>query len=249
MKIALALGAIAFASLAACTSEDTTGRYSQALTGPPPGQCGEIETHVLGVYQTPSGTGTIYLDRKGKHALVLSAHEATTWRVKTAPDAELVHVYIVGYHEQQVDLSEANGTPDIIRDSMDTNGTAACGYSWPYDGKGCDTNGLLELAQIKTNMDVNSFAGCYEASTFKIGTDMAATGDCTDATVAASAALTAPDVMTHFFSCDAADTDGQCGGGGGGGGDSGGGGGTGGGGGAGGGGSPENGGNGGPVLF
>jgi hypothetical protein len=197
MKIVVAL---ALASLAACGSEPT-GRYSQALTAPPPGQCGEIETHVIGVYQTPHGDGTVEIDRSGKHVLILSAYEATTWHIKTAPDAELEHVYAVGYHRQAVDLSEAHGTPTVRIDSMDKNGTFACGYSWPADGGACDTDGLLELASERTSHDVNSFAGCFEASNWKIDLDMAATSDC----------MVSAGPLDHFFSCDSEDTSGKCG--------------------------------------
>lgn len=198
MKLVVALG---LGMLAACTGE-VTGRYSQDLSAPPVGECGAVETHTIGVFQTPTGSGTIYLERAGKHVLVLSAHEKTTWHIKTAPGAELVHVYAVGFHTQAVDVSEANGHPTVKIDSMDKNATAACGYSWPYDGNGCDTDGLLQLAASRTKHDINSFAGCYEAGTWRIGKDMAATSDC---------AVSQGYVQDHFFSCDSGDTDGHCG--------------------------------------
>src|SRR5262245_66258435 len=93
----LALLALA---VTACTSNE--GSSSQSLTQPP-GECGMIETHVFGVYAAPQGEVTVRIERPGHHALVLSAHDATTWHVVAGPDTTIDGIYAVGYVRQTVD--------------------------------------------------------------------------------------------------------------------------------------------------
>jgi hypothetical protein len=69
--------------LFACTGEQSS--ISTSLTQPV-GACGDVKTHVLGSYD-PGDQSTVVIQRPGKHVLVLSAHEATTWKVTTAPGA------------------------------------------------------------------------------------------------------------------------------------------------------------------
>lgn len=169
-----------FALLAACGSED--GSTSSALTRPP-GACGSIETHVIGVFEGGGGDAgtTVTILRPGKHVLVLSGHEANTWNVQLGPGVELEHVYAVGYHKQTV-----TGVPagvDIVTDSNDEDGVYANGYQYPNH----DTQSLLTLAAKRTHHDPTSFHGCHTASSFTIGEDMAVTSDCATGYVQADA--------------------------------------------------------------
>ncbi len=155
---------------AACAGEQ--GSSSSSLTRTP-GACGSVETHVLGSYET-GGDSTVILARPGKHVLVLSAYAATTWHVTAEPGATIEHIYAVGYHKQIV---KAPAGTDIKTESYDTDGVGACGYAYPGGGE-CDTSGLLTLAAARVHHDPTSFHGCYAASSWKIGKDLAVTSDC-----------------------------------------------------------------------
>lgn len=165
MRIATSL---AFLLLAACSSEQ--GSSSSSLTRVP-GACGDIETHVIGVYDG-GGDSTVTILRPGEHVLVLSAHEATTWHVELGPGATLAHVYLTGYHQQKV-----TGVPagvDIISDSADAGDAYANGYKYPNH----DTQSLLTLAAKRTHHDATSFHGCYAATNWTINDDMSVASDC-----------------------------------------------------------------------
>ena len=155
---------------------DSSSTNSSALTAAP-GACGEVETHVFGIYESPTGEATIFIARPGKHAIVLSAHEATHWHVTVGPGVELEHVYAVGYHKQKVDVPDG---VDLASDSFDGDGIYACGFT---DGSenGCDSKQLLELASKRIHHDVTTFHGCYDASSWSVADDMAATSDCSAA--------------------------------------------------------------------
>lgn len=163
MKLFLGLSLV----LVACGTEQSS--VSTALTQPV-GACGGIETHVIGAYD-PGSDSTVVLERPGKHVLVLSAHEATTWHVKVGPGAEVVHIYAVGYHAQKV---IAPAGIDIITESHDAGDAYATGYMWPS----ADTDHLLQLAGKRVHHDTTSFHGCHTASKWTIGKDMAVTSNC-----------------------------------------------------------------------
>lgn len=166
----------ALALLAACGSED--GSTSSALTRPP-GACGDIETHVIGVWGGDGDTGnggdsTVILERQGHHVLVLSAHEATNWHIQTMPGAVLEHVFVTGYHAQHVDGVPAGVSVKI--QTHDAGDAYAVGYQYPNH----DTQSLLTLQSKVTGHDATSFHGCYSAGQWVIGEDMAVTSDCAE---------------------------------------------------------------------
>lgn len=163
MKICLAFSFV----LAACGVEQAS--VSESLTQPV-GACGDVETHVVGAYD-PGGDSTVSILRPGKHVLVVSAYEATTWHIKLGPGAKLVHVYAVGYHHQKV---IAPAGVDVITESFDDGGAFANGWAWPSK----DTEHLLQLAGKRIHHDTTSFHGCHTASKWTIGTDLAVTSDC-----------------------------------------------------------------------
>ena len=158
---------------------DQTGSSADALLHAP-GTCGDIETHIVGVMSNPGSTSTVFLERKGKHALVLSSHDAMTWHVKTSNGAVLEHVYAVGYGKQTVIV---DGTKvDVITDSMAATGIAACGTSMTDTSNGCDAQSLMILASKRVHHDITSFHGCASATKWKIGADMGTTSDCATST-------------------------------------------------------------------
>ena len=161
--------------------QDLEGAREPAGSTPP--TCGAAEVHVIGVYETrddhdfnahPIGDGHLRIERAGHHRLVLSAYEPTRWHLDLAPGAIVDAVHLVGYHAQTLAQS---GIP-ITYDTYEQGGESACGYSWPYDGEGCDTNQLLSLARARAGSDITTFNGCYHAATWTLGADGTATSDC-----------------------------------------------------------------------
>jgi uncharacterized membrane protein YgcG len=159
---------VALPLLFACNGEQDSSLAREV------GACGQTETHVIGVYD-PGGDGggdaTVYIERPGKHALVVSAHAATTWHITVKPGAELVHVYAVGYHHQAVDAPP--GT-DIVTESHDDGTADATGYEWPN----ADTRHLLSLAADRVHHKATSFHGCHTAAAWTIGENMVVNSDC-----------------------------------------------------------------------
>jgi hypothetical protein len=101
---------------------------------------------------------------------VLSAYEATNWHVTLGVDTRVSEVLLLGYEAQTVDLP---GVPV-------THGTG-CGYSYPYNGGGCDTNALLASVKQHTGVDVTTFHGCYQASQWTLDADGTALSNCNTA--------------------------------------------------------------------
>lgn len=138
----------------------------------PPSECGSPEVHVFGIYETSSDHGTVgeahvSIDRPGDHILALSAYEETRWQVEVGPGAAIRAVYLLGYEPQTVDL------PDVPV----TQGSG-CGYSYPYNGGGCDTIELLSSVKERAGRGITTFHGCYQASQWTLLADGAATSNC-----------------------------------------------------------------------
>lgn len=178
MKLAL----VALVLAAGCGTDDSssTGSLTREV-----GECGDFETHVVGVYQpfTPDGgsggddgNGTILINvnRPGNHTLVVSAYARANWKIVASNGAKVTDVYAVGRYAQNV---SAPSGAHVTRESEAEGGAMACGYSWPGNST-CDTKSLLRLASVRLNKHATSFHGCYSASTFTIGEDMGVTSDC-----------------------------------------------------------------------
>jgi hypothetical protein len=134
---------------------------------------------VIGVYETrgdhgpdhhPIGDAYVSIERPGNHVLVLSAYEPTNWHISLAAGTAVRAVELLGYNAQTVDLANVPVT----------HGTA-CGYSYPYNGGGCDTNALLALAEAQAGASVTTFHGCYQASNWTLHADGTATSNCNTA--------------------------------------------------------------------
>lgn len=156
-----------------CGSGDA-GTGSGAHT---PGTC-DVEVDVIAVYQpTTCDDEHVAIDKAGDHVLVLSSYEHAKWTVDVAAGAHVDRVFAIGYHEQEVVVNQ-DGAPADVQLSFLPDGEFQCGYSWPYDGEGCDTNGLLEYAERVTGQDVQSFHGCYQANDWTLYDDMSVVSDC-----------------------------------------------------------------------
>jgi hypothetical protein len=163
-----------FVVLAACGTE--TSSSSTSLTRLP-GECGEVEVHVIGVDGftdgggTDTGGSTVILSRPGHHILVLSSHDANTWNVQVKGDAKLDGIYAVGYYPQKV---KANVATQINTESKMEGGAGATGYMYPDSA----TNALLKLTSIRVARHATTFSGCARASHWEIGENMLVTSDC-----------------------------------------------------------------------
>jgi hypothetical protein len=177
MKLSRIADTLLITCLAACGTSGPGPDY--VANTAPPGACGMVETHVIGIHGAPSGEVNIDLSRPGDHALVLSAYDATTWHVTLGDGARLVHVYAVGFHKQTVDFAaNADGTTaDLVSDSMDETGTYSCGYELAGTEE-CPTPSLFALTGARIHHDPTTFHGCYSATSWEIGENLATTSDC-----------------------------------------------------------------------
>ena len=150
-----------------------------------PARCDSAEVDVFGVYETrsdhssgdhPVGEAGVTIDRPGPHKLVLSAYEPTNWHVTLTSGATVESIYLIGYHAQTVRVP---GMPDVpvTIDTFDNGGTPGCGYSYPYNGQGCDTDELFARVEAKVG-PINTFHGCYRASQWALRTDGTGKSDC-----------------------------------------------------------------------
>jgi hypothetical protein len=157
--------------------------YPEATLGEDlPARCAATEVDVFGVYETrsdhsagdhPTGAAGVTIDRPGPHKLVLSAYEPTNWHITLTQGATLESIYLTGYHAQTTDFT---GVPVVV-DTYENGRGYACGYSYPYNGQGCDTNQLLANVEAKVG-PVTTFHGCYRATQWALRTDGTAKSDC-----------------------------------------------------------------------
>ena len=166
-------------SLAGCGlyfDGDSPSNVVLTLDGPLPDKCGSPEVHVIGIYEArgdhqgsnhPIGSANVAIERGGSHVLVLSAYEPTSWNVRLAPNAKLEAITLIGGQEQTVNVT-----------NVPIDRTSGCGYSYPYDGEGCDTNELLALAEAHAGAPITSFHGCYQASSWVLHQDGTADSNC-----------------------------------------------------------------------
>jgi hypothetical protein len=171
MKLVTLARGLALTALAACATNE--GSSASSLTQEP-GNCGSLETHVIGIYQGTNGAATVRVERPGKHALVLSAHEATRWTVSAAPGVEIEAIYAVGIHTQTV---VAPRGIQIVSENKDAGDPYGCGFTYPAQAGECDTQQLLNLVDKRVH-PVTSYHGCYQGATWTIAHDLTVTGNC-----------------------------------------------------------------------
>jgi|GEM_PF-5142582 len=148
-----------------------------APTMPNPTTCTGARVEVFAVYETSSdhngpSPGYIKLDSPGTYRLVLSSYEQTDWHVSMTPGVSVEAVYLYGYDDQTVDLP---GVP--VSTHTYANGDFGCGYSYPYNGQGCDTDNLLARVDAEAG-PLHAFHGCYHATTWLLQSDDNVLSDC-----------------------------------------------------------------------
>lgn len=129
---------------------------------------------MIGIREGFQGRATVHVKRGGKQALVLSAHQATTWTVTVEPGVELEAVYAVGFEKQTVRAPEG---VKVVTESKADGGPWACGYTYPASGTDCNTEKLLDLVHKRVH-EPTSFHGCAQAGVWEIEENMAVIGNC-----------------------------------------------------------------------
>jgi hypothetical protein len=132
------------------------------------------ELHLLGVYEThsnhsggnhPEGAATVDVKRTAPLILTLSSYEPVHWTVRAMPGTNVQSIILNGFYSQRVTAPE--GIPVTNRSGSNWLGTYA--YAWPSTSGGSDTPRLVSALEQLTSRPLNSFAGCYQATYFKIG--------------------------------------------------------------------------------
>ena len=143
-------------------NENSATEFIQPFANTNPGNTDVV---VLGVYQglaSLDGTISVSIDDAGAAplTLVLSSNLSVTWNLDIEQGVNLNEVWVYGIQPQTV-----NGFAGTI-----TTGFPICGYSWPDDGQGCDTEGLMDEVAFDTGLATTLFAGTLEASGFNVET-------------------------------------------------------------------------------
>lgn len=126
------------------------------------------ELYLASVYETrsdhqdgnhPIGRAHVEFAMEGNNILALASYEPTAWQVTLTPGAELRKILVVGVHDQIVVGPE--GVP------VEHVQASACGYSFPYNGQGCDTDKLIREVEAAAGLPLTRFDGCYRATAFR----------------------------------------------------------------------------------
>jgi hypothetical protein len=132
------------------------------------GEAAEQGLWLASVYEThsnhgggshPMGEATVHFDLPGDHVLALASYEPVTWQLELGAQAGVTEIVVFGYHEQVVD-GAGNIPITYVADP-------SCGYSWPYNGGGCDTTELVDAVEAETGRLLSRFDGCYRATDFQ----------------------------------------------------------------------------------
>lgn len=174
-------GVISNANSATITINDSAYSYSYNYNS---GISQSPELLLIGVYETLTphydvlgnhlqGNATVHITNGGEKPIVLalSSYEPTLWNIDIAPGVNVSQIILNGYYNQA--LSGVGGNLLVTNKSGLGNYLAACGYSWPYNGGGCDTNYLKSRLESFTGLTLSTFAGAYRATDFTVTTSPA----------------------------------------------------------------------------
>lgn len=158
------------------------------------------ELHIIGIHEAARAPGDDFgrfeleVERTGPSIVVLSAHEATEWIVRTAPEANIETILVTGYHAQRV---QAPASVEVVNQSY-AEGAWFFGnaYMWPREGEQCadffppatcDQIGDTWQAELRSHLDrarqlvdgveewsgraLDSFHGCRAMSQFTLRDD------------------------------------------------------------------------------
>jgi hypothetical protein len=147
-------------------SANVCGSSAYSATG---SNFSQPELHFLSAYQPMAGQSiNVHIERQGQMTLLLSSYEPAHWIVTADAGVLLDQILVNGYHSQTI--SGPAGIPVEIRSHSQTltNFGEWCGYSYPYNGGGCDTALLISGTEAHAGIGMTTFFGCYEASSFHL---------------------------------------------------------------------------------
>ena len=98
--------------------------------------------------------------------LALSSYEPIHWTVKPVTGARIERIILNGFHAQRVTAPE--GIP-VENRSGPEHWLGAYAYAWPSTSGGSNTPQLVSELEKLTGRPLSSFAGCYQATAFKLG--------------------------------------------------------------------------------
>lgn len=136
----------------------------------------DVDLIFVSVYEADSGHGggshpmypaNVTIEDGGSKPIVLllSSYEPVRWDLTVAPGIEIREVILNGYHEH--DFTGVD--PSLVTNKSGSgNYLAACGYSYPYSGGGCDTSVLIDTVEDFIGLSLSIFAGTYNASDFTV---------------------------------------------------------------------------------
>ena len=133
---------------------------------------------IIGLYETrsdssfnyhPQGVANVNINYGGNKpiTLVVSSYEPKLWNFNVENNVNVSQIILNGYYGQ-----ESAGIDGSLIDNRSGTGNylAACGYSLPYNGGGCDTNYFIDQVENYTGLSLNAFAGAYRATDITITT-------------------------------------------------------------------------------
>lgn len=141
----------------------------------PDPQSQNVDLVVVGIYEADHQTANEHITnpanveiKNGGNkpiVLVLSSYEPVQWNISLESGVILNEIILNGFHSHSY-----TGVPASIVDDKSGTGNylTACGFSYPYNGDGCDTDQLFSEIEIYTGLSVSNFAGTYRASDFSI---------------------------------------------------------------------------------
>ena len=139
----------------------------------------DVDLVLIGIYEADSGHGPGYhptypanvtINNGGNKpiTLVLSSYEPVRWNITADQNVEIREIILVGYHTHEF---TGVGSSLVTDKSGGNRGEfEPCGYSYPYNGQGCDTDSLIEQVEDYTGLSLSVFSGVYRASDFTVTT-------------------------------------------------------------------------------
>lgn len=118
----------------------------------------------FGVYDA-GGEATIHDSRVTPHDLALSVYEATHWRIEVEPGSGLRRVLVSGFNPQTVDAPPGVEVVDLNAGRTRRLPTI---LSLASNGYPSDPEHLVRAIQAATGGLLTAFAGCYNASDFRV---------------------------------------------------------------------------------
>jgi hypothetical protein len=130
---------------------------------------GDVELHILSIYESRSREVAVRVDRPGRHVLALTAYGGDCngtsgvhhWTVTAGPGATIEKIIVSGLEPPTATVPEAIPVEVFSAERW-------LGYSYGEDCGGGNTPRMIESVEAAAGLKMRSFHGCYEASQFRM---------------------------------------------------------------------------------